>query len=66
MSKSAIEAVVEDEAPVARNLQERLVEDGYEVSGVAGSGTDAIRLAAEKSPDLILIDIRLEGEMSGV
>ena len=51
--------VVEDEGHVARNLQERLVEAGYSASGPARSGEDAVRLAAEQNPDLVLMDIRL-------
>ena len=51
--------VVEDEGLVARNLQERLAEAGYSVSGPARSGEDAVRLAAEQKPDRVLMDIRL-------
>ncbi len=58
--------IVEDEGLVARNLRERLTEAGYAVSGVVSSGEDAVRLAAEQNPDLILMDIRLQGEMTGV
>ncbi len=58
--------VVEDEGLVARNLRERLTEAGYAVSGVVGSGEEAVRLAAEQNPNLILMDIRLQGEMTGV
>jgi two-component system cell cycle sensor histidine kinase/response regulator CckA len=43
-----------------------LIEAGYRVCGLASTGEDAVRLATEESPDLILMDIRLQGEMTGV
>ena len=65
-TKSRTVLIVEDEGLVARNLRERLNEAGYRVCGPASTGEEAVRLAAEESPDLILMDIRLQGEMSGV
>jgi PAS domain S-box-containing protein len=58
--------VVEDEAVVAEDLQHRLGELGYEVAGWAASGEDAVRLAAEAHPDLVLMDIRIRGELDGI
>ncbi len=58
--------VVEDESIVTELLQEFLKNLGYEIAGVTGYGEDAVVLAAEKSPDLVLMDIKLRGEMSGV
>ena len=65
-ARSRTVLIVEDEALVAGNLREHLLEQGYEVSGVVGSGEDAVRVAAERNPDVVLMDIRLEGNMSGV
>ncbi|OUL36218.1 hybrid sensor histidine kinase/response regulator [Nostoc sp. T09] len=58
--------VVEDEAIVAKDLRNRLTRFGYMVPGVASSGQDAINKALEFCPDLVLMDIRLKGEMDGV
>src|SRR5215469_4078877 len=58
--------IVEDEGLVARNVSQQLSQAGFLVGGVARSGEDAIRLATEKVPDLVLMDIRLEGSMTGV
>jgi PAS domain S-box-containing protein len=58
--------VVEDEGVVAEDLQHRLVELGYEVAGWAVSGEDAVRLADETHPDLVLMDIRIRGEIDGI
>ena len=58
--------VVEDEAVVAEDLQHRLSELGYDVAGWAASGEDAVRLAEEVLPDLVLMDIRICGELDGI
>lgn len=58
--------VVEDEAIVAMALQARLENLEYAVVGVVASGEEAIERAAELSPDLVLMDIRLDGAMDGI
>ena len=58
--------IVEDQAIVALTIETQLVELGYKVAGVAASGEAAIQLAREKKPDLILMDVNLEGEMDGI
>ena len=58
--------VVEDEQIVARDLQNMLRRLGHVPLGPAESGSDAIRLVVETVPDLVLMDVRLEGEMDGV
>lgn len=58
--------VVEDEALVAKDIQNSLKSLGYRVSAVAASGEEAIRKAAETHPDLALMDIVLKGGMDGV
>ena len=58
--------VVEDEAVVAMDIQSKLESMGYSIVGVARSGETAVQLALEKVPDLILMDICLQGEMDGV
>ncbi|MDD5095407.1 MAG: PAS domain S-box protein [Dehalococcoidia bacterium] len=58
--------VVEDEAIVAKDIQNRLKHMGYDVPSVAHTGEDAIRYAGETLPDLILMDIRLKGQMDGI
>jgi signal transduction histidine kinase len=58
--------VVEDESIVALDLRKALTGLGYSVPAVAASGEEAIRKAAEACPDLVLMDIRLRGGMSGI
>jgi len=58
--------IVEDERIVAFNIQQRLAKLGYDVPAVASSGQEALRLAQEIDPDLVLMDIRIEGELDGI
>jgi diguanylate cyclase (GGDEF)-like protein/PAS domain S-box-containing protein len=64
MSKRVL--VVEDEVLVARDICARLERMGYDVVGNAARGEDAIKLAFEESPDLVLMDINLRGDMDGI
>jgi len=58
--------VVEDENIVAMDIENSLISLGYQVVGIASSGEDAIDLAGETRPDLVLMDIMLRGEIDGV
>src|SRR5581483_10575707 len=58
--------IVEDERIVAKDLQFRLEGLGYQVAAMASDGQDAIRQAKTARPDLVLMDIRIEGEMDGI
>ncbi len=65
MNKTKI-LIVEDEAIVAADLAGKLKQLGYEVAGTASEGLRAIELAEHLCPDLVLMDIKLEGEMDGI
>jgi len=58
--------VVEDERIVADDIQMSLVRLGYEVCGFAFSAEEAVQKTRELSPDLVLMDVVLEGEMDGI
>ena len=58
--------VIEDEAIIARDIQKSLEELGYEVPDTATSGERAIKLAGEVMPDLVLMDIVLQGDLDGI
>ncbi|MCV2368914.1 response regulator [Roseateles oligotrophus] len=58
--------VVEDEALVARDIEQQLRELGYQSVGHASHGDEAIRLAQELRPDLVLMDIQLAGPIDGI
>jgi len=54
--------IVDDHPVVRRGLRALLeVQDGIEVAGEAGDGATALGLAAELSPDIILLDLKLPG-----
>ena len=53
--------VAEDEALIRLDLVEMLREEGYDVVGEAGDGEEAIRLARELRPGLIMMDIKMPG-----
>jgi len=57
--------VVEDEQIVSKDIQLRLKRFGYEIAGAAASGEDAISLAKDAQPDLVLMDVMLKGDMMG-
>ncbi|NJL90748.1 MAG: hybrid sensor histidine kinase/response regulator [Coleofasciculaceae cyanobacterium SM2_1_6] len=58
--------VVEDEFIVAADLKARLNKMGYKVVGTAASGLEAIEKVWRESPDIILMDIVLKGDMDGI
>jgi PAS domain S-box-containing protein len=58
--------IVEDEVVVAVNLEARLPQLGYEVAGRTGDGREAVRMAEQIRPDLVLMDIHLQGETDGI
>jgi light-regulated signal transduction histidine kinase (bacteriophytochrome) len=58
--------VVEDERILALDLAETLDELGYTVVGVASRGEEAIELAGRLDPQLIVMDVRLAGEIDGI
>jgi PAS domain S-box-containing protein len=58
--------VVEDESITAMELEELLKWRGFDVVGTATNGNDALRIAKERWPDLILMDIRIQGPMDGI
>lgn len=58
--------VVEDEAIVAQDIRWILEDLGYDVPAISDSGESAIASNAEYKPDLILMDVRLIGELDGI
>jgi PAS domain S-box-containing protein/diguanylate cyclase (GGDEF)-like protein len=58
--------VVEDERIVSMDLQRRLKSMGYEVVGSAVSGEEAIQKAGFLHPDMVLMDIMLDGQLDGI
>jgi len=59
-------AIVEDEKLIALDIKQRLGQLGYEVVGLADSAPSALILVARTSPDLVLMDIHLRGDIDGI
>src|SRR5580658_3195795 len=58
--------IVEDEAVVALHLRQELTKLGHVVAGVATSGEQALKMVDEVFPDVILMDIHIQGEIDGI
>lgn len=58
--------VVEDESLIAEEISERLRRLGANVIDIVDTGAEAIEIATRERPDLVLMDIRLKGEMTGI
>src|SRR5579864_2442011 len=58
--------IVEDDGIVAIDIKKGLEDGGYEVSGVAVSADDAVLEALSTCPDLVLMDIRIQGSLDGI
>lgn len=58
--------IVEDEKIVALDLKRRLTKLGYQVTGMAASGQKALSLVDQELPNIVLMDIHIQGDMDGV
>ena len=58
--------IVENDAIVAEDLAYSLERKGYEVAAKCSTGEAAINLANQLKPDLVLMDIRLPGDLDGI
>jgi len=58
--------LVEDEGIVAHDLQETLTRLGYRISGIASEGAQAVRMAQDLQPELVVMDVGLRGEIDGI
>jgi PAS domain S-box-containing protein len=58
--------IVEDDFIVAKVIEKSLLESGYSIAGLTGTGREAVALAKKERPDLVLMDINLQGDMDGI
>ncbi|HJE52211.1 MAG TPA: response regulator [Tessaracoccus flavescens] len=65
MNKKPTVVVAEDEALIRLDLVELLTEEGYEVVGEAADGEEAVKMARELEPDLVIMDVKMP-KMDGI
>ena len=58
--------IVEDDAILASHLEKILEQFGYQVAGMVATGNQAVKMALKERPDIVLMDVRLRGEMTGI
>jgi response regulator RpfG family c-di-GMP phosphodiesterase len=63
---SAQVLIVEDEGIIAADIQDRLTSLGYDVPATVASGEEALQRIPVLTPDIVLMDIVLQGQMDGV
>lgn len=64
--KSRKVLIVEDEMIIAMLIERMVIDLGHEVIGKVPTGEEAVEMALKENPDLILMDIRLKGELNGI
>jgi CheY-like chemotaxis protein len=66
MNKRIKILIVEDEFLIALDLQMQMIRLGYEVCQMAASGEEALQVARQEHPDIVLLDVNLAGGKSGL
>jgi CheY-like chemotaxis protein len=64
--KKILILIVEDDFIVAKVIEKSLISLGYAIAGLVATGEEAIAQAESEKPDLVLMDIRLQGKMDGI
>ncbi len=65
-NKKCSVGVAEDEGMIAMLLRELLTREGFEVVCTVKTGRDVVNCVREKSPQIVLMDINLKGDMDGI
>ena len=58
--------IVEDEAIIAEDIKLQLIKLGYQVTGISKTYETSLQLIEKEVPDIVLVDIRLEGKNDGI
>ncbi|MBU1740253.1 MAG: response regulator, partial [Proteobacteria bacterium] len=58
--------IVAEESVIAHDLEKRLDRFGFSVCGHTASGAEAVKITEQERPDLVLMDIVLQGEVDGI
>ncbi|MFA6150544.1 MAG: response regulator [Chitinophagaceae bacterium] len=58
--------IIEDESIVALDIAAKLEKQQYHVVGIADNGPEALQILAKETPDMVLMDITIKGDMDGI
>ncbi|MCX7729233.1 MAG: response regulator [Bacteroidia bacterium] len=58
--------IVEDESIVAKDIQNILLKNNFEITGIANNADTALNYISQNIPDVILMDIMIKGNMNGI
>lgn len=58
--------IVEDQIITAKSIEAMVVDHGMEVIGICKSGEEAMEIAEKNAPDIAILDIRIQGKMTGI
>ena len=66
MNGNPLILIAEDDPILAAHLEDTIAHFGYRIAGMAATGKKTVEMALSKKPDMILMDIRLRGEINGI
>jgi len=66
MTKNNTLLIIEDEMIIAANISLQLTHLGYEVIGIISKSKEVLQHLSKQTPDIILMDINLKGELDGI
>jgi DNA-binding LytR/AlgR family response regulator len=64
--EKALILIVEDQAVVAKSIAAMVADHGMEVIAICKSGEEAVQFAEKRMPDIVIMDIKLQGKMDGI
>jgi DNA-binding LytR/AlgR family response regulator len=64
--EKALVLIVEDQVLISKSIEAMITDHGMEVIGICKTGEEAVALAAKRTPDIVIMDIRLQGKIDGI
>lgn len=64
--EKALVLIIEDQVLIAKSIEAMVVDYGMEVLALCKSGEEAIALTQQRTPDIVIMDIRLQGKLDGI
>jgi len=64
--EKALVLIVEDQVVISTSIAAMITDHGMEVIGICKTGEEAIAVAGQRTPDIVIMDIRLQGKLDGI